>query len=151
MALKSAFRAVLTVADSAGNFSDWPPATGGMWDAYQGGKLTMKETKYTPFDDVQRVYAGIKETENYTLDQDYMIDLHGPLVKEWETTGDLRGRRCQVTILERDTDGNWQYNREAKEGQILEISLPEGDSNDASAVDKIALIVSIGKPAGQGE
>ena len=151
MALKSAFRAVLQVADSTGTLQYWPPATGGMWDAYQGGKLTMIETKYTPYDEQQRVYAVIKETENYTLDQDYMIDIHGPLVKAWETEGDLRGRRAMVTILERDTDGNWQYNRGAQEGQVLEITLPDGDSNDASAVDKIGLIVSIGKPAGQGE
>lgn len=157
MALKSAFRAILQVADNTGTLQYWPPATGGMWDAYQGGKLTMKETKYTPWDEQQRVYAGIKETENYTLDQDYMIDLHGPLVKEWEggsgdfAGGDLRGRRAMVTIIERDTNGNWQYNRTAQEGQVLEITLPEGDSNDASAVDKIGLIVSVGKPAGQGE
>jgi|SRR5580704_4852906 hypothetical protein len=159
MALKSAFRAVLQVADNDGTLQYWPPATGGMWDAYSGGKLTMKETKYTPYDEVQRVYAGIKEVENYTLDQDYMIDIHGPLVKEWEpgNTGsgfagsDLRGRSALVTIIERDTDGNWQYNRQAQEGQVLEITLPDGDSNDATAVDKIGLIVSIGKPAGQGE
>ncbi|HSZ70249.1 MAG TPA: hypothetical protein VK756_07795 [Solirubrobacteraceae bacterium] len=151
MALKSAFRAVLAVANSAGVFEEWPPATGGMWDAFAGGKLTMKETKYTPWSGEQRVYAGIKETENYTLEQDYMIDLHGPLVKQWEVEGDLRGRRCLVTIIERDTEGQWQYNREAKEGQVLEITLPDGDSNDASAIDKIGLIVSIGKPAGEGE
>jgi hypothetical protein len=151
MALKSALRAVLEVADGAGNLREWPPATGGMWDAFSGGKLTMKETKYTPWDGVQRVYAGLKETENYTLEQDYMVDIHGPLVKEWETTGDLRGRRCQVAILERDTGGHWQHNREVKEGQVLEITLPDGDSNDASAVDKIMLVVSVGTPAGEGE
>ena len=150
MALKSALRAVLTVDNGTGTLVEWPPATGGMWDAYTGGKLTMKETKYTPYDGVQRVYAGIKETENYTLDQDYMVDVHGPLVAEWESKGDLRGRRCLVTILERGSDGQFQSNREPKEGQVLEITLPDGDSNDASAVDKIALVVSIGTPAGEG-
>jgi hypothetical protein len=89
MALKSAFRAVLQVANSAGELQYWPPGTGGMWDAYTGGKLTMKETKYTPWDEQQRVYAGIKEVENYTIDQDYMIDVHGPLVKAWEVEGDF--------------------------------------------------------------
>jgi hypothetical protein len=151
MALKSAFRAILQVADNNGDLQFWPPATGGMWDAYTGGKLTMKEQKYVPWDENTRVYAGLKEVENYTLDQDYEIDVHGPLVKAWESEGDLRGRKCMVTIIERDTDGNWQYNREAQEGQVLEIGLPEGDSNDASAVDKITLVVSVGKPAGQGE
>jgi hypothetical protein len=159
MALKSAFRAVLQVADNSGTLQYWPPATGGMWDAYQGGKLTMKETKYIPWDEEQRVYTGLKETENYTLDQDYMIAVHGPLVKEWDKGNaagdfaghDLRGRKCLVQVLERDTEGQWQQNREPQEGQVLDIGLPEGDSNDASAVDKISVVVSVGKPAGQGE
>jgi hypothetical protein len=158
MALKSAFRGVLTIEEVRGSgvFTPWPPNASeakyaGMWDAFSGGKLTMKETKYTPYDEQQRVYAGIKETENYTLEIDYDIDLHGPVISKWATEGDPRGRKCKLIVLERDTGGNFQQNRPPVEGQVLEVAYPDGDSNDASNVDKITFIVSVGIPAGQGE
>ena len=147
MALKSAFRGVLQI-----NGVLWPPATGGEWDAYTGGKFTQKEVKYTPYDEDQRVYAAIKEKENITLEADYKVEVFGPLLNEWTEKGeDIRGQKAMVVIKERGTDGNFQQNRPPYEGLILDVVLPEGDSNDATAIEKIQVVVSVGKPEGSGE
>jgi hypothetical protein len=138
MALKNAFRAAL--------FVDGKELPGGFeWDGFTGGKWTQKETKYTPYDGVQRTYVSQKEVENITLEADYQEAVHGAILATLNgEAGDIRGKVARVVVKDRDINGNFQQNRPPYNGTILEVMGPDGDSNDASSVSKISIVISTG-------
>jgi hypothetical protein len=138
MALKNAFRAAL--------FVDGKELPAGVeWDGFTGGKWTQKETKYTPYDGIQRSYVGQKEVENFTLEADYKVAIHGPILATLNgEAGDIRGKAARVIVKDRDINGNFQQNRPPYNGTVLEVIGPDGDSNDASSVSKISIVISTG-------
>lgn len=142
MALKNAFLASLEVGGIIiGN---------AYWDAFQGGKYSLTETKYTPFDGVLRAYAGKPETENITLEANYEEAVHGSIVKNIENSKDLRGKSAKVIVYDLEPGSNpkkYNQNRAPYEGLILDITPPNGDSNDASTIEKISIVVSVGSLA----
>lgn len=141
MALKNAFQASLTVVDSAGNVKQL-----GEWDAFTGGKFSQSETKYTPANRKQRTYVGLRTIENVTLERDYEPEVDGPLVN---ISQDIRGMAATIVVEDRDPDGNFQRNREPYVGKVLEIIPPDGDTNDASAIVKIGIVVSVENPTAE--
>ena len=139
MALKNQFRASLTVAGAViGN---------PLWDAFTGGKFSQTETKYTPYDGVQRTYTSKNETENVTLEAAYDPVVHGDIVKHIGDAFDLRGQEAEVVVMDQEAGGVMVRNRAPYKGKVLEIVPPDGDSNDAGTVAKIQIIVSVGSSA----
>jgi hypothetical protein len=139
MALKNQFRASLSVGGvTIGNQQ---------WDAFTGGKHTLTETKYTPYDGILRTYAGKPETENVTLEAAYSPAVHGNIVKHIGDKEDLRGQEAEVIIYDEEPGGVWATNRAPYVGKIIDITPPDGDSNDASTVAKIQIVVSVGSSA----
>lgn len=143
MALKNAFRASLTV--------EGRPVGNEFWDAFLGGKFTQSEVKYTPYDGVLRTYVGKKETENITLEANYEEAVHGPLVAHiGDQALDFRGKRAVVTVFDlvpQSAPPQYVQNRAPYEGLVLDIVPPDGDSNDASTIVKIQVVVSVGSLA----
>jgi hypothetical protein len=142
MALKNAFRASLAI--------NGVPAGNKYWDAFLGGKFTQTETKYTPYDGVERTYVGKKETENITLEANYEPSIHGELVAHANDEGDYRGLKAEVQVFDLEPLSNppkYNKNRAPYEGLVLEIVPPDGDSNDAGTIAKISLVVSVGSLA----
>lgn len=143
MALKNAFRASLTVeGQEIGNK---------FWDAYMGGKYSQTETKYTPFDGVLRTYVGKPETENITVEANYEEAVHGPIIANIGNLAlDYRGKKAIVTVYDLVPLSNPQQyvqNRAPYEGLVLDIVPPDGDSNDASTIVKIQMVISVGSLA----
>jgi hypothetical protein len=143
MALKSSFRASLTVeGNQVGNT---------FWDAFMGGKYSQTETKYTPFDGVLRTFVGKPETENITLEANYEEAVHGPIVAHiGDRSLDYRGKKAIVTVYDLVPLSNPQQyvqNRAPYEGLVLDIVPPDGDSNDASTIVKIQIVISVGSLA----
>lgn len=139
MALKNAFRASLQIEGKSVGYE--------FWDAFTGGKNSVKEVKYTPFDGVQRTFTGLKETENITLEAAYDESVHGSLIGGPGDANDLRGRVALVTIQDLVPGSNPQQyvqNRPPLHGLVLEVVPPDGDSNDASTIVKLQIIVSVG-------
>lgn len=142
MALKNAFRASLDI--------DGKVVGNSFWDAFTGGKFTQSEVKYTPFDGVQRTYVGLKTTENITLEADYEESVHGVLLGGPGDTNDLRGHKATVVVQDLVPGSNppqYVQNRAPYSGVILDIVPPDGDSNDASTIVKIQVVVSVGSLA----
>jgi hypothetical protein len=141
MALKNAFRARLNIEGAQAGKE--------YWDAFTGGKNTQTEVKYTPFDGVQRTYSGLKSTENMTLDSDYDPIVHGPMCGGPGDANDLRGRECEVIVFDKVPGTNeYAQNRPPLRGLVLDVVPPDGDSNDASTLVKMQIVVSVGEPAG---
>jgi hypothetical protein len=149
MATKNIFRATVTII-TPGKEVDL-----GMWDTFTGGDYDSTETKYTPADGEQRVYTGVRTTNNLTMDSDYQPNVHDALLKEVgqevKANEDLRGQPVRVIVQELGADGNYQANRKPYLGVIKQIVPPDGDSNDAGTIAKIGLVVSVGKPATSGQ
>lgn len=139
MALKNAFRASVQV--------EGKPIGYEFWDAFTGGKNTVKEVKYTPFDGVQRTFTGLPETENITIESAYDESVHGSLIGGPGDANDLRGRTALVTIQDLVPGSNpkqYVQNRPPLHGLVLEVIPPDGDSNDASTIVKIQIVISVG-------
>jgi len=156
MALKNAFRGALFVTLPTAGKVQFPQGVNDLgnaweWDAFTGGKYSVKESKYIPFDGVERTHTGNRETENLTIEADYVESVHGPLLAmvdgELPEAEDLRGKRAEFIVKDRDENGNFQQNRNPYVGKILEIVPPDGDSNDGGTIAKIQIILSIGRPA----
>jgi hypothetical protein len=142
MALKNAFRASLEI--------DGRVVGNAFWDAFTGGKYTQSEVKYTPFDNTQRTYVGLKTTENITLEANYEEAVHGVLLGGPGDTNDLRGHPATVTIQDLVPGSNpaqYVQNRAPLSGVVLEITPPDGNSNDASTVVMIQVVISVGSIA----
>lgn len=139
MALKNAFRASLEVnGKQVGNE---------FWDAFMGGKNLQNEVKYTPYDGVQRTFTGIKSTDNITLEANYEEAVHGPLIGGPDDAADLRGLPATVVVQDLVPGSNppqYVQNRPALKGLVLEVVPPDGDSNDASTIVKLQIVVSVG-------
>lgn len=136
MALKNAFRATLTIGGV-----DY-----GEWDAATGGAQDTAETKYTPFDGEERTYLGKKTTDNVTLEKDYV-----PSEIASQFAGrELRGLEGVATVLDRDSDGNYQQNRPPYKGLIKKITWPDYDSDDAATIVKVSVELSVGKVTATG-
>jgi hypothetical protein len=139
MALKNAFRASLQV--------DGKPVGFQYWDAFTGGKNLQKEVKYTPYDGIQRTFTGLKETDNITVESAYDESVHGKLIGGPGDANDLRGRPALVTVQDLVPGSNppqYVQNRPPLHGLVLEVVPPDGDSNDASTIVKIQIIISVG-------
>jgi hypothetical protein len=139
MALKNAFRASLQVEGKQVGYE--------FWDAFTGGKNSIKEVKYTPYDGVQRTFTGLKETENITLESSYDETVHGELIGGPGDANDLRGLVAQVTVQDLVPGSNppqYVQNRPPLRGLVLEVVPPDGDSNDASTIVKLQIVVSVG-------
>lgn len=135
MALKNAFRAKLEI--------DGIQIGNTYWDAFTGGKFTQSEVKYTAYDGVERVYVGKKSTENITCEANYEGTVHGVLLGGPADDNDLRGHEATVTVFD-IIKGIYTQNRAPYKGLVLDIVPPDGDSNDASTLTKIQVVVSVG-------
>ncbi|MFZ1927395.1 MAG: hypothetical protein WAU42_14805 [Solirubrobacteraceae bacterium] len=136
MALKNAFKAHLTI-----NNVDY-----GEWDAATGGDFDTSETKYTGPDGKERVYVGKKTTNNVTMERDYSAKDADEMFKGKE----LRGLPALGLVEDRDEDGNFQLNRPPYEGLIKQVTWPDYDSNDASTIVKITVVISCGEVVAVG-
>jgi hypothetical protein len=137
--LKNAFLASLQVEGQQVGYE--------FWDAFVGGKHLVKEVKYTPYDGIQRTNTGLKETENITVEAAYDESVHGSLIGGPGDKNDLRGREALVTVQDLVPGSNppqYVQNRPALPGLVLEVVPPDGDSNDASTIVKIAIVISVG-------
>jgi hypothetical protein len=139
MALKNAFRASVEV--------EGKPIGYEYWDAFQGGKNSVKEVKYTAYDGVQKTFTGLKETENITIEAAYDESAHGNLIGGPGDANDIRGLPAKVTIQDLVPGTNppqYVQNRPPLSGLVLEVVPPDGDSNDASTIVKIQIVISVG-------
>lgn len=132
MSIEKDYRGMLTMAGT-----DY-----GQWDAVEGGEYTAEETKYTPYDEVERTYLSNKKTGNVTLSRDYRPDRDGAILKAQKQ---LHGSVAGVVMLDKGADGNYQQNRDPYTGLVLSIVPPNYDS-DGNAISKIQVIVSVGTP-----
>lgn len=142
MALKNAFRASLTIEGQQVGHK--------YWDKMTGGKAAMNEVKYQPAEGVQRTYVGIKTIENITLESEYDEAVHGTLIPGQEDTTDIRGKKAQVTVEDAvpgTSPVTYAANRPPYNGVVLEVTPPDYDSNDASTVVNIGVIISVGSVA----
>lgn len=98
----------------------------GDFDAFTGGGYDADETKYTPFDGVQRTYLGNPTEANLVLTRDYRPVRDGPILRRKARLQDQPGI---AVVQDRGGDGNWQQNRPPYSGLIKAITGPEGDSN----------------------
>lgn len=113
----------------------------GQWDALEGGEYDADETKYTPFDGIERVYLSNPKTGNVTLSRDYRPERDGPILKGRKT---LHEAEAQVVLLDKGADGNYQQNRDPYKGLVKTITPPAYDS-DGNAVGKISVVVIVGQ------
>lgn len=140
MALKNAIgRASLSIL-VAGKWTDF-----GYFDTNTGGDWDIAETKYTPFDGEQRTYLGQPTDNNVTIDRDYTPNDRATDVDLVNGSVEYRGLPAKSIIYDKDANGNWQQNRKPYSGLVKQIIPPDGDSNDASTVAKISVVLSIGK------
>src|SRR5215469_1277352 len=136
MALKNAFRASLRISGKqVGNE---------FWDAFMGGKYTQSEVKYVPFDNIQRTFVGKRETENITVEANYEEAVHGALIANIGDPADLRGQEAEVAVYDLvplSNPAQYVKNRAPYKGLVLDVVPPDGDSNDASTLVKIQIVV----------
>lgn len=130
MAVKKAFKVRLSA-----NGADL-----GEFDAFTGGGVDHTETKYTPFDGVQRTYLSFPELGNVTLTRSYEEARDGGFMA---AEASYRAAPCTVVVLDRDSSGNYQQNRAPYNGAIKAITGPEGDSN-SSDIEMLTIEVSVG-------
>jgi hypothetical protein len=130
MAVKKAFKCRLSaLGNDLGEF-----------DAFTGGAADHTETKYTPFDGVQRTYLSFPELGNITLSRSYEEARDGDFMTHAPA---YYAAPCTVVVLDRDASGNYQQNRAPYNGAIKAITPPEGDSN-ASDIQMLTIEVSVG-------
>lgn len=141
-ALKNAFRASVTVEGEQIGHK--------YWDKCMGGKASQSEVKYQPAEGVQRTYVGIKTLENITVESEYDESVHGALIPGQEDSTDIRGKKAEVLVEDLIPGSNpaqYAANRPPYKGVVLEVTPPDYDSNDASTVVTIAVVISVGSVA----
>lgn len=141
-ALKNAFKAYLNIPGTT--------VTHMAFDKLSGGKALMNEVKYQPAEGVQRTYAGIKTIENVTLEAEYEEAKHGKLLPGQEDTTDIRGLAAEVIVedlVPGSSPPQYVQNRPPYKGLVLEVTPPDYDSNDASTIVTIGVIISVGSVA----
>lgn len=114
----------------------------GEFDSFTGGEYDAAETKYTPYDGVQRTYLAFPTVGNITVGRNYEEARDGGFVAR---KASLQGTAVTCVVLDRDVNGNYQQNRPAEKALIKGITPPEGDSN---ANDQAMLMIelSVGTP-----
>jgi len=132
MGIEKDYRGLLTM-----NNTDF-----GQWDAVEGGEYDAEETKYTPFDEVERTYLSNKKTGNVTLSRDYRPERDGAILKAQKQ---LHASAAKVVLLDKGADGNYQQNRDPYTGLVKSIIPPNYDS-DGNAISKIQVVVTVGTP-----
>lgn len=131
MSLKNAFKCKLSIAGE-----DF-----GEFDSFSGGAYDSTETKYTPFDGVERVYLSFSSVGNVTVGRSYEVARDGSIVQRRES---LQHQPFVLVVLERDANGVYQQNRAPYTGLTKAITPPEGDST-ASDVAMLQIELSTGK------
>lgn len=114
----------------------------GPWDGFSGGAYDADETKYTPYDKVQRTYLTNETTDNVTIQRDYRPSRDGLLVRRKD---DLHRKPFVFVVQDEDEDGNFQQNRPPYRGLVKRIVPPDGNSND-NGVAMISIELSVGTP-----
>jgi hypothetical protein len=114
----------------------------GPFDAFAGGAYDTEETKYTPYDLVQRTYLGVDTVTNLTVSREYLPERDGPLVRRKDS---LKRHPFVFTVQDKDADGNFQQNRPPYRGVVKQITPPDGNSNE-SGVAMLSIELSVGTP-----
>lgn len=112
----------------------------GEFDNFAGGELDAEESKYTPFDGVERVYLAFSKVGNVNVGRMYEEDRDGAISRDAKS---LHLTAVECTVLERDKDGIYQQNRDPYVGLLKKIEFPEGDSN-SNDVEMLKFEISVG-------